>query len=287
LAHCSATTAPPAKVRKDEEQKRYGLLSNTTSTFDLLLASLIPYVSAAPSLGSSSSSECGSGTFSSSPPTSCSICSSGSYSSASANPSCTSCPEGKYNDEDTTTAANHNALFTCSGCPIGTFSNTPGASSSSTCTTCPQGSYTNTISTIVCTVCPAGRFNDDLSTSPSLHDSSPPTQSVHPTRSTSTRRPTPPIMSLVKPVLLVRRTSTPLPTSPGTTLLTIASYVSQEPSVTTSLAQQSVRAVLTENHPALGRPRALLALPAMSALGEALRRLALLENTAITTANAR
>lgn len=57
--------------------------------------------------------------------------------------------------------------------------------------------------------------------------------------------------------------------------------------MTTSLAQQSVRAVLTENHPALGRPRALLALPAMSALGEALRRLALLENTAITTANAR
>ncbi|GMI44759.1 hypothetical protein TrCOL_g12018 [Triparma columacea] len=125
----------------------------------------------ASSSGSSFCSNCGPGTFSATPTNSCSICSSGRYSTASANPSCTSCPEGKYNDDEATTAANHNALSTCLDCPIGTFSTTSGASSSTTCVTCPQGSFTSMPSSTVCSTCPAGRFNDDLATSPSLHDS--------------------------------------------------------------------------------------------------------------------
>jgi hypothetical protein len=71
-------------------------------------------------------------------PSSTTVCGTGTYSSFD-NSTCISCPAGTYSG-----AVGASTISTCNKCPWQTYSNTLGASSNNTCTTCDAGTYSDT-----------------------------------------------------------------------------------------------------------------------------------------------
>ena len=141
------------------------------------------YFNAQTSTNPTSCDICQTGSYSLQGSTTCTVCPVGTFSTVVGSPSavnCQECPIGTYSANTGaslstvcincqagtySTAAGGGASSTCHPCPEGTSSASIGAISASVCSSCAAGKYTNTTGNAVCVSCIAGTYASGIGSS--------------------------------------------------------------------------------------------------------------------------
>jgi hypothetical protein len=93
---------------------------------------------------------------------SCSVCPAGSYSAGAGASACMTCPAGRYNDDDATSASEHNSITTCSECEPGKYiedeaENLSRHNDAVDCLSCMYNTFAAERGSAMCEECPTGK----------------------------------------------------------------------------------------------------------------------------------